>query len=64
MIAARNISKVIWIHTILIIAIGLLALYSASFNNNVVGVSVFYDQLFCARAWHPADDFVEQRGLP
>jgi rod shape determining protein RodA len=48
MIAARNITKVIWIHTMLIIAIGLLALYSASFNNNVVGVSVFYDQLFCA----------------
>ena len=48
MISARNISRVIWIHTLLIIAIGLLSLYSASFNNNVVGVSVFYDQLFCA----------------
>jgi rod shape determining protein RodA len=48
MILARHISRVIWAHTILIIAIGLLALYSASFNNNVVGVSVFYDQLYCA----------------
>ena len=48
MISARHIPRVIWIHTILIIAIGLLALYSASFNNDVVGVSVFYDQLFCA----------------
>ena len=48
MISARHIPRVIWIHTILIIAIGLLALYSASFNNDVVDVSVFYDQLFCA----------------
>ena len=48
MILARHIPRVIWIHTILIIAIGLLALYSASYNNNVVGVSVFYDQLYCA----------------
>ena len=45
---SSNIPRVIWIHAILIIAIGLLSLYSASFNNNVVGVSVFYDQLFCA----------------
>ena len=45
---SSNISRVIWIHAILIIAIGLLSLYSASFNNNAVGVSVFYDQLFCA----------------
>ena len=48
MIPARHIPGVIWIHTLLIITIGLLSLYSASFNNNVVGVSVFYDQLFCA----------------
>ncbi len=48
MISASSIPRTIWIHTILIIAVGLLALYSASFNNNVVGVSVFYDQLFCA----------------
>jgi rod shape determining protein RodA len=48
MIAAANMPRVIWIHTILIIIIGLLGLYSASFNNNVVDVSVFYDQFFCA----------------
>jgi len=48
MITASQIPRVIWIHTILIITIGLLALYSASFNNDVVGVSVFYDQLSCA----------------
>jgi rod shape determining protein RodA len=48
MISARQMPKVIWTHTILIIVIGLLALYSASFNNNVVGVGVFYDQLSCA----------------
>src|SRR5271154_5053690 len=48
MILARHIPRVIWIHALAIITVGLLALYSASFNNNVVGVSVFYDQLFCA----------------
>ena len=48
MIASRQIPTLIWIHTIFIIAIGLLALYSASFNNNVVSISVFYDQLLCA----------------
>jgi rod shape determining protein RodA len=48
MILARHIPRLIWIHTLLIIAIGLLSLYSASFNNNVVSVSVFYDQLMCA----------------
>src|SRR5579863_614088 len=48
MISTPNVPRVILIHSILIIAIGLLALYSASFNNNVVGVSVFYDQLYCA----------------
>lgn len=48
MISARHIPRVIWIHTILIILLGLLSLYSASYNNNVVGTSVFYDQLYCA----------------
>jgi len=48
MILARNIPKVIWIHTILIMAMGLLSLYSASFNNDAVDSSVFYDQLCCA----------------
>jgi rod shape determining protein RodA len=48
MILARHIPRVIWLHTLLIIGIGLLALYSASYNNNVVDSSVFYDQLYCA----------------
>jgi len=48
MIPAASIPRVIWIHTLLIITMGLLSLYSASFNNNVVSVSVFYDQLYCA----------------
>jgi len=48
MIPASRIPRVIWAHAVLIILIGLLALYSASFNNNVVDSSVFYDQLYCA----------------
>jgi len=48
MISASNLSKVIWIHAILIITIGLMALYSASFNNNTVDPSVFYEQFICA----------------
>ncbi len=48
MIAAASTPRVIWIHTLLIIAIGLMSLYSASFNNNVVDESVFYDQFYCA----------------
>ena len=48
MIAPSQMPRVIWIHTLLIIAMGLLSLYSASYNNDVVGVSVFYDQLSCA----------------
>jgi rod shape determining protein RodA len=48
MITASSIPRAIWIHAVLIIGFGLAALYSASFNNNVVDVSVFYDQLFCA----------------
>src|SRR5208283_2491378 len=48
MISARHMPRIIWIHTLIIITFGLLALYSASFNNNVVDQSVFYDQLFCA----------------
>ncbi|MEI7998281.1 MAG: rod shape-determining protein RodA [Candidatus Omnitrophota bacterium] len=47
MIAQRDIPKIIWIHTLFIMAIGLLALYSASFNNARVGQEVFYDQLVC-----------------
>ena len=48
MISQRDIARVIWAHTLLIIAIGLTALYSASFNNARVGPIVFYDQLWCA----------------
>ena len=48
MIALREIPRIIWIHSILIIAIGLAALYSASFNNVRVGQGVFYDQLWVA----------------
>ena len=48
MIAPRDIPKIIWIHAVLIMGIGLLALYSASFNNVRVGQDVFYDQLLCA----------------
>jgi rod shape determining protein RodA len=48
MMSAKQMPRVIWIHALAIIIIGLLSLYSASFNNNVVGLSVFYDQLFCA----------------
>ena len=43
-----HLEKKIWIHTILIIAVGLVALYSASFQNVRVTQQVFYDQLFCA----------------
>ncbi len=48
MMAASHIPKAIWTHTLIIIIIGLMSLYSASFNNNVVGLSVFWDQFFCA----------------
>ncbi len=48
MISQRDIARVIWIHAFLIVAVGLTALYSASFNNVRVGQAVFYDQLWCA----------------
>ncbi len=48
MIPYKDIPKVIWIHVILIMAVGLVALYSASFNNVRVGQEVFYDQLWAA----------------
>ncbi len=48
MIAPRDIPKAIWIHTIIIIAFGLVALYSATVNNVRVGQGVFYDQLTLA----------------
>ncbi|MDE1919931.1 MAG: rod shape-determining protein RodA [Candidatus Omnitrophica bacterium] len=48
MIPARLIPRIIWLHAFLIMAIGLLALYSACLNNDVVGLGVFYDQLTCS----------------
>jgi len=44
----RDLGKKIWTYTILIILIGLVALYSASYENVRVHQGIFYDQLFCA----------------
>ena len=44
----RDLEKKIWIYTICIMIIGLIALYSASFENVRVSRQVFYDQLGCA----------------
>ncbi len=41
----RCIPRLIWIFTILIIAMGLMALYSASYQNTRVSNKVFFDQL-------------------
>ncbi|MFT5170194.1 MAG: rod shape determining protein RodA, partial [Candidatus Omnitrophota bacterium] len=38
----------IWIYTIIIIVLGLIALYSASFQNVRVSQKIFYDQLILA----------------
>jgi len=46
----RDLGKKIWMYTILIIAIGLVALYSASYENVRVHQKVFTDQLYCAVA--------------
>ena len=43
----RDLGKKIWLYTILIIIMGLAALYSASYGNVRVSQKVFYDQLFC-----------------
>lgn len=48
MIAPRDVPKIIWLHTVFLMGIGLTALYSASFNNTRVGQDVFYDQFYCA----------------
>lgn len=45
MTSSKSITNIIWIHTVLIMIFGLIALYSASYNNVRVGQSVFYDQL-------------------
>ncbi|MBI5024509.1 MAG: rod shape-determining protein RodA [Candidatus Omnitrophica bacterium] len=44
----RGLEKKIWLYTISIMIIGLIALYSASFENVRVSRQVFYDQLGCA----------------
>ncbi len=44
----RWLPRCIWIFTIIIMGIGLLALYSASYSNVRVSQKIFYDQLFCA----------------
>lgn len=44
----RDLGKKIWMYTISIMIIGLVALYSASFENVRVSRQVFYDQLGCA----------------
>lgn len=44
----RDLGKKIWTYTLLIIGCGLVALYSASFENVRVPQSIFYNQLICA----------------
>jgi len=44
----RYLNELIWIMTVLIIVIGLVALYSASFHNPRVSERIFYDQLIGA----------------
>jgi len=44
----KNLNALIWIFTILIVAAGLVALYSASYHNPRVSEGVFYDQLWIA----------------
>jgi len=44
----RNIANIIWIHFLIIIFVGLVALYSASYQNIRVPQKIFYDQLLFA----------------
>ncbi len=48
MIGYKNLKKAIWISSMCIMASGLMALYSASYNNSRVDRGVFFDQLWCA----------------
>ena len=48
MIGYKNINKAIWIFSGCIMTAGLIALYSASYNNTRVDRGVFFDQLWCA----------------
>jgi rod shape determining protein RodA len=44
----KRLAIAIWVATILIVVIGLVALYSASYQNMRISSKVFYDQLFFA----------------
>jgi len=46
----RDLGKKIWIYTVMIVFMGLVALYSASHGNVRVPQKIFYDQLICALA--------------
>lgn len=45
---SRNLGQTIWVVTIAIIIMGLVALYSASYQNVRVPQKIFFDQLICA----------------
>ena len=45
---SKNLGQIIWACTIFVIVMGLLTLYSASYQNVRVSNQVFYDQLICA----------------
>lgn len=45
---SKKLAETIWLYTILIMGLGLLALYSATFNNVRVSQDIFYDQFICA----------------
>ncbi|MBZ0167136.1 MAG: FtsW/RodA/SpoVE family cell cycle protein, partial [Candidatus Omnitrophica bacterium] len=44
----RDLDRKIWLYTLLIIGAGLVALYSATYDNVRVTQKIFYDQLVCA----------------
>jgi len=46
----HGLEKKIWVYSIIIIGVGLAALYSASYENVRVHRGIFYDQLYCAIA--------------
>ena len=48
MINYKNLGKTIWIFAILIMGIGLITLYSASYNNVRASRDIFFDQMWCA----------------
>lgn len=43
--SSKTIARTLWTHVLLVMIFGLIALYSASYNNVRVSQSVFYDQL-------------------